>query len=173
MNTEIWKPILGFEIRYEVSSFGRVKSLGHTTHDTLGRTRFRNDVILVPIERSGGYVAVHLGNNTHSRKIYSIHRLVAQTFIPNPNNKNQVNHLDGDKKNNRIENLEWSTCQENHVHSWDTLGKGHALAKLSREKVSEICQRRTENAKDLAKEYRVTFSQVYRIWKGKHRYAVP
>lgn len=105
---EIWKDIKGYEGLYQISNFGRVK---------------RNGNILKPID-SHGYKYVHLCNKNHERKNHAIHRLVALTFIYNPSNLPQVNHIDGDKSNNLITNLEWVTATENAYHKSRVLQKG-------------------------------------------------
>lgn len=99
---EIWKDIDGYEGLYQVSSFGRVHSL------------YKN-IILKGVKATGGYTIVNLSKNG-STSTKTIHRLVAQVFIPNPENKPEVNHIDEDKSNNRVDNLEWMTAKENVNH---------------------------------------------------------
>lgn len=105
---EIWKNAPGYEGLYQVSSNGRVKSLDRCVmvkNGLNGQTsRFLKGVILKPV-LVRGYQAVTMHKNGNARLI-KIHRLVAEAFIPNPSNKPQVNHKDGNKLNNRIENLE-------------------------------------------------------------------
>ena len=99
---EIWKDIARYEGLSQVSSLGRVKRV------TTGR-------ILKSGKITGGYLLVSLyKNNTKSNKY--IHRLVSESFIPNPENKSQVNHIDEDKTNNSLDNLEWMTAKENVNH---------------------------------------------------------
>ena len=97
---EIWKPIEGYEGLYEISSYGRVKSL-------------RRNIILIPKKELTGYLRCNLYLNKNMKTV-SIHRLVAQAFIPNPDNLPQVNHKDEDKSNNRVDNLEWCTVKYNN-----------------------------------------------------------
>ena len=92
---EIWCPIRGYEGIYEVSDQGRVKSIGY------GKER-----ILRPVRNNNGYLLVGLRKN-REQKWYLVHRLVAQAFIPNPDNLPQVNHKDENKTNNSVQNLEW------------------------------------------------------------------
>lgn len=103
---EQWKEIKGFP-KYQISTLGNVKSL----------TVKKNGDLLVPQINHKGYYSVLLYKNgkPHSKKI---HRLVAETFLPNPNNKPQVNHIDGNKLNNIISNLEWCTNSENQIHAY-------------------------------------------------------
>ena len=99
---EVWKDIEGYEGLYQVSNLGRVK-------------RVKTDRILKGCKDKGGYLVIGLyKNNVMSTK--TIHRLVAQAFIPNPENKPEVNHIDEDKANNKVNNLEWMTRKENNNH---------------------------------------------------------
>ena len=103
---EIWCPVKNYESLYEVSDQGRVKSIGY------GKER-----ILKPIRDKYGYLLVNLWKNGEM-KTYRIHRLVAQTFIPNPDNLPQVNHRDEDKTNNSVQNLEW--CDQKYNINYGT-----------------------------------------------------
>lgn len=105
MIVEDWKDIPGYKGLYRVSSFGRIKSL-------------KKNIIMKPILQSNGYC--HIGLNNGVQKQFRLHRIIANTFIPNPENKPQVNHKDGNKQNNRIENLEWNTPKENMNHAMRT-----------------------------------------------------
>lgn len=103
MTEEIWKDIAGYEGLYKVSNLGRVKSLNYN------RTRKER---LFDLHLRRGYLYVVLSKNCISKK-FSVHRLVATTFIENPDNLPQVNHKDEDKTNNRVDNLEWCTAEYN------------------------------------------------------------
>lgn len=99
---EIWKPIENYE-QYSISNLGNVYSS-------------KRNRILKPTNTTKGYVQVHLSKNGNVVNA-PIHRLVAKAFIANPFNKLQVNHIDGNKHNNRVENLEWCTNSENQKHA--------------------------------------------------------
>ena len=120
MNTqEIWKPIAECNGEYYVSSWGRVKSLKFGKERIL-KERMQGPGLKYPV------VSLSIKGNIHQIKI---HKLVALAFILNPDNKPQVNHKDGNKTNNHIDNLEWVTHQENVQHAWDTgLFEGKRLA---------------------------------------------
>ncbi len=105
---EEWKPIKGYEGLYEVSNTGKIKSF------YFGKTR-----ILSPRKNPLGYLHLVLYKDK-VKKDLRVHRLVASAFIPNPNNKPEVNHIDGDKENNNVDNLEWATRKENINHSIKT-----------------------------------------------------
>ena len=112
MDNEIWRDIEGFEGRYQVSNMGRIKSLERV--DSLGRRV--NERILSPGKDGKGYLFVILCKGGE-RKRYFIHRLCLMTFNPHPDMENlQVNHIDENKTNNHLSNLEWTTCKENINH---------------------------------------------------------
>ena len=96
---EIWKDIKGYEGLYQISNFGNIKSL-------------RTNKLVKAFKNTKGYCQVSLWNN-NVKKMFVVHRLVAQEFIPNPNNLLQVNHKDEDKKNNNVDNLEWCSVKYN------------------------------------------------------------
>lgn len=111
MKNEIWKDVVGYEGRYQVSSMGRVKSLERK--DRLGRTV--KERILKPGVVGSGYLMISLYAGG-KQKMFFVHRLVCQAFHENPDNKPQVNHINEDKADNRACNLEWSTAKENNNH---------------------------------------------------------
>lgn len=115
---EKWKNILGFDGNYQISNYGNVKS-------------FINNIILKPgiaskRNNKQGYKVVNLKG-----KLYYIHRLVAEAFIPNIANKPQINHIDGNKLNNKVDNLEWCTNSENIKHAYKIGLKEYKEEKIS------------------------------------------
>lgn len=101
---EIWKEIPGYEKKYKVSNLGNVYSNKHKR-------------ILKPYKVRKGYLRVDLFDSKFVRKHQKVHRLVAMAFIPNPDNKPQINHIDGNSANNCVTNLEWCTNDENQKHA--------------------------------------------------------
>ena len=108
---EIWKDIEGYEGLYQVSNLGKVKSLNYNKTGKEKELRFNNN--------GTGYIQVGLTKNKEHKK-FLVHRLVAKTFIPNIDNKTFINHIDGNKKNNDVNNLEWCTKSENQLHAYRT-----------------------------------------------------
>lgn len=111
---EQWKSISGYEGFYEVSDVGRVKSLKRL--DRMGKPW--DERILTTYIDKYGYECVKLHKN-NKLKHWCVHRLVAEAFISNPNNKPQINHIDGNKQNNHVNNLEWCSAKENSQHAWN------------------------------------------------------
>lgn len=160
---EIWKPILELDTYY-ISNLGRVKN------NKTGR-------ILKQHPDKDGYYRVVLWNGK-KRLNRILHRLLAQHFICNPKNKPQVNHIDGNKQNNNISNLEWATLSENRRHAFKTglqFGKKGVLnynAKLTEKDILNILFLLKNGAKnvDLAKKYKVHRNHISRI-KRKIRWS--
>jgi hypothetical protein len=131
---EIWVNVLGYESFYEVSNLGNVKTLGN---NKFGISRIMKNTL------RKGYCTVTL-RKKNIQKIFRVHRLVAEAFIPNPNKKPQVNHINGVKNDNRVVNLEWTTASENMTHASNNnllsiiKGEKHHNFKLSEEKIKEI-----------------------------------
>lgn len=132
--TEIYKPIQNYENLYEVSNLGNVRSLDRYNIDKNGKKKFYPGKLLRPdsIKKAHTtYYRVALCKN-HIIRRYSIHRLVAQTFLTNPDNKPHVNHIDNDGTNNVVENLEWCTHSENMQHAQKQGRLYHAQSKAGK-----------------------------------------
>ena len=118
---EIWKDIEGYEGIYQVSNFGVVKSLGRYVENsgTINGLYHVKEKFLIPTanKKRHDYFTIMLCKNGKQKRV-RLNRLVAQAFIPNPDNKPEVNHIDGEKSNNRADNLEWVTSKENKEHAW-------------------------------------------------------
>jgi len=121
---EEWRDVAGYEGFYQVSNTGKVRSVEH--YDRFGR--LYKQVELKPHASRNGYLMLHLKAGG-KRKIALVHRLVACAFIPNPDNLSDVNHMDGNKANNNIDNLEWCTHSYNQCHAFAN-GLNHSSKKL-------------------------------------------
>jgi len=117
MEGEIWRPVYGYEGLYEVSNFGKVRSVNRWVPNGKGGTISLNSVALRPSVNTFGYFMVNLCKcgKTNTRLV---HRLVASSFLKNEHGKKIVNHIDGNKKNNYVSNLEWCTASENTKHAY-------------------------------------------------------
>lgn len=148
---EIWKDIKGYEGKYQVSNLGNVKSLERFDK----YNRYVKEKILIPRKHTGGYLRVGL-----SRKDFYIHRLVAEAFIPNLKNKKYINHIDGDKTNNNINNLEWCTANENMQHAYYILKYADSdfMSKIANCKNHEIA---------MIRKRKLTNKQILEIRKSK------
>ena len=120
---EIWKDITEFEGRYQVSNLGRIRTLGGKHGEGKGYYT-RKEKIMSP-SKAGRYAIATLCSN--GKQYYKhVHRLVAEAFLPNTDNKPYINHIDGDTFNNQVNNLEWATNSENQLHSVYNLKNGMA-----------------------------------------------
>lgn len=179
---EIWVDVKGYEGCYEVSSYGNVRSLERVVVKKNGVAQHVKRKILKPIKNEFGYLRVNLYKEDFKMKCTRVHRLVAMSFIPNPENKKTVNHNDGYKQNNRIENLEWATCSENCIHAYATgLSKGHnpnkngksqgeknSSSKITESDVRYIRKNAMQNGgklklTDLMLKFGISNSQIYKI----------
>ena len=170
---EIWKEIEGYKGIYFVSNQARVKSIDHYCPNRTG-TGKQTGRILKPQKCHKGYMRVALSCN---RKTFttSIHRLMAKAFIANPMNKPQVNHINGIKDDNRIENLEWCTASENVIHAVKNslnnpnYGESHHNSKLSNKVV--LSARRLRKIgftnKKLAADYKVSEAAMSKICRNE------
>jgi len=175
MENEIWKPVKNYESYYEVSNFGNVISveryIEHPTHNYLKKQK-----LLTQFDDGRGYKHVKLYDEKGNPRNFTIHKLVALSFLDNPKNYNEINHIDHDKKNNRVNNLEWITRSENIKHSYQSRdpktykGSGNKMSKLTEEQVIQMRKdREVSNLtyKQLAEKYFVGITLVGYIINNK------
>lgn len=166
---EIWKPIQGFEGIYEVSNVGRIRSLPKIVNTWYGCRRVSGRVRSFS-KNSQGYLSIHMHNGGKTFRAY-VHRVVAQAFVDNPKCAQQVNHIDGDKSNNRADNLEWCSPSENCIHAIENRlyenakGERSSFAKLTEDQVREIRHRAAlgHMHKDIAIDFRVGRKAITKI----------
>lgn len=163
---ETWKPVKGYKRFYEVSNKGRFRSLKGPNN------RKKKINILKGTLHNSGYYRMLL-TSRGVKKPFLLHRLVAEAFLKKPRKiKLQVNHKNGIKTDNGVENLEWVTHKENMVHGHSTglfpRGDRHGRSKIPSSKIEEI--RKSEiTCSSLAKIYGVNKSSIHRIKTGKNR----
>lgn len=138
-NKEVWKDVIEYEGYYQVSNLGRVKALKRTLVYSDGRTVTRRERVRKPL-LSRGYLLMCLSKKD-SQKYFAIHRLVADAFLENPNNLPQVNHIDENRLNNKVSNLEWVTPRENNTHGTriERMLRSRGKNKTKHRKVNQIC----------------------------------
>lgn len=155
---EIWKDVVGYEGLYQVSNFGRVRSLGHD--------KWHKGRIIKPhYDGRKHYLFVQIYKNKNSKKI-NVHRLVAETFIPNPQNLPQVNHKDENKINNCVWNLEWCTNKYNINYNNKSAMKRAIKTRYERYDVKELVAK-TKAAKIKNGSYSAEIPVNQFTWSGK------
>lgn len=168
---EIWRPIEATQGKYEISNCGRLRSVDRIRVDSLGKSYAMRGQIRKPSLNACGYYAIPLTWDGQG-KSYLIHRLVAECFLSNFSNKLEVNHIDGNKLNNHVSNLEMVTKLENMRHSYkhglhNGYGENSNTAKLSSQEVREIIDKKGSDSRMVATEYNVSRSTITNIWSGR------
>ena len=181
-NIEIWKPVVGYEGLYECSNMGNVRSLNYRHTNTIKT--------LSPSINKDGYIRVHLWKNCKG-KVLAVHRLVAEAFVPNPDNKPQIDHINTDKTNNTVwlnedgsvnyekTNLRWVTKKEN-INNPLTI-KHLSKTKIGNENAKSIYRAVLQYTKDgklikewasmnsAARELKINRSGIYNCCNGRNR----
>jgi hypothetical protein len=177
-NLEVFKPVMGYKNYYEISNKGTIKSLPRRGRVGL---RIYGGSIMKPELEKDGYHKVMLQTTTHGRKRFFVHRLVAEAFLPNVKKLSSVNHKDGNKTNNCVENLEWISVRDNNRHAFSTglnkynnalpvlRGAKHNMAKLADSDVIEIRRKflSGERIKNISLSHGITYDNAWSICKRK------
>ncbi len=167
---EIWKDISGYEGIYKISNKGNIKSLS--------RFHVPKDRILTGFKSNNGYVCIELSKEGFSSRFY-VHRIMAIAFLPNPYNKPNINHKDGVRNNNNLDNIEWCTQKENIQHAHRTglarvgIGEKQAHSKLKTNNINKIRSMYRTGAytmKEIGDIYKVSYQSIsdvvnFRTWK--------
>lgn len=163
---EIWKDIKGFEGIYQVSNYGRIKSI----------IRYKR-IMKTGLNR-GGYLQICLTDSKHKKHTIRVHRLVAENFLENREEKQQVNHIDGNKLNNRVSNLEWCTQSENMQHAFGNnlihRGKGkesHRARAVNQYSINGDFIRKWDCISDASRYLKLKKNNISTCCRGKRKTA--
>lgn len=172
MAQEIWKSVNGYENRYEVSSLGNVRTKNREEENSKGIIhKYKGKPRKISINPNG-YSVITAGKKGQTTTLF-IHVAVAKAFISNPKNKEQVNHKNGIKTDNRVENLEWVTRQENMLHAFMTglikpaVGENQSQTVLTEKQVRNIMSNPSVGTREFGRRYGVCHSVISAIRKGK------
>ena len=159
---EVWKDIPGYEGKYQVSNLGRIRSLNYNREKRVKVLRLH--------QNKKGYVETKLSKNNIAKTIH-VHVLAARAFIPNSDNKAEVNHKNGDKTDNSVENLEWVTHRDNIIHSHETGLAGHYTRRiLQYDKCGNFLKEWT-STREAEKETGIHNANITACCKGRRSFA--
>lgn len=154
---EIWKDVKDYEGLYQVSNYGNVK-------------RIKDNYIFKQNKNSRGYRIITFTKNKKEKSV-SVHRIVAETFISNPNNLSQINHIDGDKMNNKVDNLEWCTQSENMKHAYKTGLEIKKGKKVKQYDLEGNYIKTWNKMNEAEKEMNITHGKISQVCRGKQKTA--
>ena len=172
---EVWLPVIGYDGLYEVSSWGKVKSLRRKTLGIWGGGKMSNGKLLKQTISKFGYIRITLSKNGKPIQ-FSVHRIVAKAFIENPKELPCINHKDSNRTNNHIENLEWVTYKENSHHAavnnrfYVLRGEDSKIAKLTNKDILQIRKEYEKNKvgfMKLGKKYGVDTTTIRSVIHGE------
>jgi hypothetical protein len=173
MENEIWKDIEGYEGYYQVSNLGRVKGVERKVLHPRKEFCIISEKLLKPQKTKNGYLVLKLHKDSIYKRMF-VHRLVAIAFIENNNDLKDVNHINGIKTDNRIQNLEWCTKSQNQYHSYriglrnKLFGCKNGRSKLTEDQVYFLKYLdENKNLRLLALKYGVSTTTIFKIKKGK------
>ena len=175
---ENWKDIKGYEGLYQCSTYGNIRSLDRYVYELSGKKQFRKGQIIVPRKNKNGYLQLTLNKNAKRKMVY-VHRIVAETFIENSNNNLVVNHKDGNKLNNNVDNLEWCSYSENNLHSYNKLNRKNSNEGCTPKSVYIIdttskSLKYFDSIAETSREIKLSTTQINRYihsnkkWKGRY-----
>lgn len=168
-SNEIWKPVIGYEGCYEVSNFGRVRSLDRFVPHN-GRTKFAKGEVLLPNLIQRGYLQVCLYKNGVGKRRL-IHRLVMEAFNPTDDDSLVINHKDLDKTNNIVSNLEWVTHKQNTRHAWDNGACDETLKKRSKKVINLLTGDVYPSEVAASRAEKIPKTTLWRLCKKGERFA--
>lgn len=176
MKNERWLAVKGFEGLYEVSDQGRVKGVKRKASCGENRERTVRERIIKQKEDKDGYLRVGLSNGKGYQKYFFVHRLVCEAFIPNPNRKPQVNHINEDKKDNRVCNLEWCTAKENINHGTRNTRVGKKTAERCSKPVAQFTKegkliKTWKSAREAGRQLGFVHGLINKVANGEYKQA--
>lgn len=140
LEKEEWRPVVGYEGLYVVSSFGRIASMKMALKRGRNGVFYRQQRLLKPVKMTIGYLAVSLTKNGKVTQEY-LHRLVSKAFLPNPNNYPQIDHIDGSRDNNMVTNLKWCTGSQNVLNPITRIRNSSSKKSKQKRREKVVCIR--------------------------------
>lgn len=167
---EEWRDVPEYEGLYQASNYGRIRSLDNIQHvvfkgKSISKRKYGK--VIKPGKHRGGYSMVWLSKNGIV-KAYTVHRLIADAFLPNPDGLPEINHIDGDKKNNAITNLEWVSRSENLNHAYKQLGRKNGNERKVVCIETGVAYKSIQQA---AAEYGITGGAIQQVLNGRNNTA--